>query len=140
MRILIVDDDYVSRAKLSTILSEYGQCDNAPSGEIAVKLFEAAHQEMVPYDLVTMDIEMPGMNGQEAVDAIRKLEQGLLSSDMKPAAILMVTGRAAPEEVSSSYYRGCNGYLTKPISPEKIKRYQVPGAQPGTFYFRGQAA
>ena len=122
MRILVVDDDYVSRVKLVTILNTYGQCDSAPDGEIALKLVEAAHKELVPYDLITMDIEMPGMNGQEVVDHIRKIEQALQIGGDKGSKILMVTVKAALKDVSASYYRGCNGYLIKPTQPEAIKQ------------------
>ncbi len=121
MRILVVDDDYVSRVKLATILNSYGQCDSAPSGEIALMLFEEAHKELVPYDLITMDIEMPGMSGQETTDKIRKVEQALQLGAQQAVKILMVTVKTAFKEVSSSYNRGCNGYLTKPATPEEIK-------------------
>ena len=122
MRILIVDDDYVSRTKLSLLLSAYGQCDAAPNGEIAVKLFEEAHKEMVPYGLVTLDIEMPAMSGQETLQAMRDIEQALQLTGQQEAKVLMVTAKTALREVSSSYLGGCNGYLTKPTKAEDIKK------------------
>ncbi|MEI8011536.1 MAG: response regulator [Candidatus Omnitrophota bacterium] len=121
MRILVVDDDYVSRVKLMAILNPYGQCDSAPDGDIALKLCEAAHKELVPYDLITMDIEMPGMNGQAVVDQVRKIEEALKIDGSQAVKILMVTVKAALKDVSTAYYRGCNGYLKKPTTPEDIK-------------------
>ncbi|NTV29949.1 MAG: response regulator [Candidatus Omnitrophica bacterium] len=130
MRILVVDDDYVSRVKLSTQLSEYGQCDNAPNGEIAVRLFAAAHKEMAPYDLVTMDIEMPDMSGQATVQAMRDIEQALKQHGVQETKILMVTAKTALKEVAESYSQGCNGYLTKPTtSAEIVKALQDLGFQ-----------
>jgi len=122
MRVLVVDDDYVSRTKLMTLLAVYGQCDGAPNGEIAVKYFEAAHKELVPYDLITMDIEMPVMDGQQTVVAIRKIERDLQVTSEKEVKILMVTVKRSPKDVVKAYYEGCSGYLTKPTKPEDIKK------------------
>ncbi len=119
MRILVVDDDYVSRSKLAALLASYGQCDSSPNGEIALKLFEEAHKESAPYELVTMDIEMPGMNGEEVVTQMRKIEEDLHVQDS--AKILMVTVKRTLKDVSASYYRGCSGYLIKPTTPDGLK-------------------
>ena len=122
MRILIVDDDYVSRTKLSNLLAAYGQCDNAPNGEIAVKLFEVAHKELVPYDLITMDIVMPNMTGQDTVQALRAIEKKVCLTAEKETKILMVTGTRSPKDILSSYYEGCNGYLTKPYNLNDVQK------------------
>lgn len=122
MRILVVDDDYVSRSKLAVLLASYGQCDPSPNGEIAIKLFEEAHKEMVPYDLVTMDIEMPGMNGEAVVAELRRIEETLQVPSQEAVKILMVTVKHAIKDVSASYYQGCNGYLTKPTTPEGLQQ------------------
>jgi two-component system chemotaxis response regulator CheY len=123
MRILIVDDDYVARVKLSTLLSSYGDCDKAPNGEVAVKLFEAAYKELAPYDLVTMDIEMSGMSGHQVVQSMRGIEQYLHRAVEKESKILVVTAKDYSEEMVSSYCDGCNGYLTKPVTSENIKNF-----------------
>jgi two-component system chemotaxis response regulator CheY len=122
MRILVVDDDYVSRTKLMALLSVYGQCDGVFNGEIAVKYFEAAHKELVPYDLVTMDIEMPVMDGQQTIAVIRAIEKTLGISNQKAVKILMVTVKKSPKDVVKAYYEGCDGYLAKPTKPEDIKK------------------
>ena len=121
MRILVVDDDYVSRVKLVALLGQYGQCDNAPCGEIAIKLFEQAQKSGVPYNLVTMDIEMPDMDGQAVVKQMRAQESALGLVSSKQAKILMVTAKTALKEVSTSYHEGCDGYLTKPTTPQGLK-------------------
>ena len=117
MRILVVDDDFVSRTKVAAMLKNYGPCDVASDGSEALKLFEAAHMALSPYGLITMDIEMPGMSGQDAVNKIRETEAALNVENACAAKIIMVTGKTALKEVSSSYYQGCNGYLTKPMTP-----------------------
>jgi two-component system chemotaxis response regulator CheY len=122
MRILVVDDDSVSRMKLSAILRGYGTCETADDGAEAIKLFEEAHKDLSAYDLITMDIEMPDMSGQDVVNKIRETEALLKLTNGQAAKILMVTAKTSLKEVSSSYYRGCNGYLTKPINPAAVAK------------------
>ena len=122
MRILIVDDDYICRVRLMTIFSAYGQCDNAPNGEIAIRLFEEADKELVPYALIAMDIEMPGMNGTQVVSRMRSIETVLNIHPEKRVKILMVTDNKAIKTVADAYADGCDGYITKPTTPENIKK------------------
>ena len=122
MRVLVVDDEYVSRTKLKALLSPCGDCDAAPSGEFGLKMFEQAHEESVPYDLVTMDIDMPGMNGRDVVQKIRQWERGQRNyqagSEVK---ILMVTASTNPKDIVSSFQEGCEWYLIKPATPRNVR-------------------
>jgi CheY-like chemotaxis protein len=118
MRILVVDDDYVSRTKLKALLSEHGDCDAVPSGEIALSMFHAAHAEQVPYDLVTMDVNMPVMRGQEVVAHIRAREKENPSAPQ--AKILMITAVKGGQDVMSAFREGCEWYLVKPVTPENL--------------------
>ena len=122
MKILIVDDDFVSRAKLGALLAGYGACDAAENGTEALKLFEDAHKELTPYGLITMDIEMPDMSGQDVVNQVRKIERLLQVEESSAAKILMVTVKKELKEVSASYFQGCSGYLTKPTTPEGLAK------------------
>ena len=121
MRILVVDDDYVSRTKLKSLLSAYGDCDAVPNGEIALQMFEKAFKESVPYNLITMDIEMPDLSGQEVVHSIRQWE---LENKVKPSQqvkILMITIKNDVNDIMSSFKEGCEWYLTKPVTPENLR-------------------
>ncbi len=122
MRALIVDDDYVSRSKLKALLASYADCDAAPDGPIALQLFQKAHEERCPYDLVTMDIDMPCMNGQEVLQQIRLWEsEHKAYRECKEVKVLMVTVRDAPEDIVLSFREGCEWYLIKPVTTEKIQ-------------------
>ena len=116
MRILTVDDDYVSRVKLKTLLSAYGECDTVANGELAVQMAKAAEEESVPYDLITVDIDMPGMRGPQVVHEVRQFES---HTEIK---VLMVTGKTdAIKEVMASYNEGCDWCIKKPVNPENLK-------------------
>jgi two-component system, chemotaxis family, chemotaxis protein CheY len=122
MRILVVDDDYISRVKLSRLLSDHGHCDSSPNGDIAVRLFAAAYKESAPYNLITMDIEMPDMSGQEVIMRIREMEKSWRDLSNSAAKILMVTAKERAKDVVSAYYEGCDGYLAKPIRPDRLNK------------------
>jgi len=121
MRILVVDDDYVSRTKLKKLLNEFGDCDVAPDGEIALKMFEKSHEESVPYALISLDIAMPGMQGQDVLKKIREYESRQKVEEEDWVKVLMVTVKNEIKSVSTSYYEGCEGYLVKPVNREKLE-------------------
>jgi len=122
MRILAVDDDYASRLKLKATLASYGDVDTASDGELAIVMFEKAHKEGVPYDLVTMDIGLPDMRGQEVVERFRAIELDLQVNTLESEAkILMVTGMKDPKNIFSSFRQGCEGYLMKPVTAKSLR-------------------
>lgn len=126
MRILIVDDDYVGRARLKAIFAKYGDCDAVPSGEIALEMFQNAHDEGVPYSIISMDVRMPGMSGQEVVVQIRNMERSMgIEGTGDEAKILMVSAMKDSENVVSSFVEGCQWYLVKPVTAEKLRNTLV---------------
>lgn len=120
MRILVVDDDNVSLTKMKAILSKYGEVTTTDSGVKAVELIKNAYMENKPFDLCTMDIEMPEMNGTVAVEKIRQLEQSMSIKD-KNIKIIMATIKGNDTSVISSFYNGCEWYIKKPIAPKDIE-------------------
>jgi two-component system chemotaxis response regulator CheY len=75
MKILVVDDDPVSRKMLQKIMSSFGECEEVENGKAAIKSFEQAWANFTPsFDLITLDISMPEMDGTEVLNRIRELE------------------------------------------------------------------
>jgi len=67
VRFLIVDDDPICRELLRSIFSHYGDCDAAFDGSEAVDAVRLAIEDAHPYDLICLDIMMPGVDGHEHV-------------------------------------------------------------------------
>jgi CheY-like chemotaxis protein len=114
-RILVVDDEYVSLTKLTLLLSQYGEVDQATSGEQALELFDMALEENCPYSLVTMDISMNGKSGFETIDEINKREMGAHSLD-----IIMITAMSDEQSINRSAVSGCQKILIKPLQKNKL--------------------
>ncbi len=124
-RILIVDDNYTSRSQIKALFGQYGDCDTAPDGEIAYQLFLAAHKENIPYDIITMDIDMPNVKGDQIVNKMRKWEQEnavYKNGTGKEAAIIMVTALSMKDNIMSSFKSGCEAYIVKPITKDKVAK------------------
>ena len=123
MRILIVDDDYVSRTKLKALISSYGDCDAVYDGALAVSFFERAWEDRAPYDLITMDVDMPGILGQDVVRKIRAWETDKKCyQNGKEVRILMISSMKDGKSVFTSFSHGCEAYLVKPVTPADIQK------------------
>lgn len=115
MKTLIVEDDFTSRLLLQGVLSKYGECHTAGNGDEGVKAFRMASKQSAPYQLVCMDIMMPGEDGKQVVQRLRKMEEddGIVST--QGVKIIMTTGVSGTAEVFRSFKVLCDAYLTKPV-------------------------
>lgn len=121
MRILIVEDDFISRNMLQQILSGFGQCDIAVDGAEAVLAFQQAWRDAKPYDLICMDIMMPKLNGHEALIQIRDLELEMGVNNTSEAKVIMTTALNDPKNVTDAFYKGgASSYFVKPIDQKKL--------------------
>ncbi|MEO5350543.1 MAG: response regulator [Magnetococcus sp. YQC-3] len=125
MNVLIVDDSPVIRQLIMKMLKPYGFAfTEAANGVEAVAKFSAALPGPGKFDLVLMDIEMPEMDGQQALKMIRMMEKrvyGPTLSTNRYACIIMITSLDDPQNLIESYKSGkCNGYLTKPVDPDDL--------------------
>lgn len=75
MKMLVMEDEYVSRSVLMEILSPYGQVDSAENGKEAMEKFQKALENSERYDIVFLDIMVPEISGQDVLKNIRALEQ-----------------------------------------------------------------
>lgn len=126
MKILIVEDEIVSQALLSEMLSAYGVCDVVSDGLQAIEAIRDGFDTQERYDLICLDIVLPKMDGQAVLGEIRRMEKerGLLGSDK--SKVMMTTVLNDSENILEAFVKGqCEAYLTKPISKEKLENQLV---------------
>ncbi len=120
MRVLIVEDDFISRKILNNFLRDYGECDVAVNGEEGLKAITEAVKAEKHYDLIRLDIKMPGIDGIQTLGLLRALEEESGVSLGEGAKILMTTSVSDRTEIVKAFRDNCDGYLRKPIAKKKL--------------------
>jgi len=106
--VLICDDEEIMRDVLETILSGAGyKVELAKTGEEAIELYSQK-----PFDVVLMDVSMPGMGGLSALEQLIKIDP--------EAVVLIVTAYATFDTAISAWEKGAAGVIRKPFQNEQI--------------------
>jgi two-component system, chemotaxis family, chemotaxis protein CheY len=120
MKTLIVEDDFTCSLLLEEILSEYGAVQTTVNGQEAVEAVRLAIETKQPYNLICMDIMMPGMGGQQALKEIRKLEKINGIPSIKAAKIIMTSALDDIQNKLNAFSGLCDDYIVKPIDKERL--------------------
>jgi two-component system, chemotaxis family, chemotaxis protein CheY len=120
VRFLVVDDDFFFRELLKAIFSPYGLSDLAIDGSEAISCFRRALEDDQPYDVIFLDVVMPGLSGLETLDCIRQIESSYNIHGSKRVKILVVTGFNDPKLSVRTLRKDCESYLAKPFTPKQI--------------------
>ena len=112
MKILIVDDEHVTRVLLKKFLNRCGYNDiiEADDGTVAMDLLK---KEDV--GLIFSDLAMPDMNGLEFLRTVRAIPK------YATVPFLMVTAHTDKESIIQAVKSGVNGYIVKPFNQEKLQ-------------------
>ena len=135
MRFLIVDDDFDSRRLMQRILYTFGYCDVAVDGEEAVEAVRRALKEKEPYDLICMDIIMPNVDGQQALQEIREVEKEMGVKPEDAIKVIMISGLDDSKELHDAFFLGeAASYIVKPVRKqtllEEMKNLGLPVDKP----------
>ncbi|WP_439882017.1 response regulator [Pontibacter sp. MBLB2868] len=107
-RVLIVDDNAINVLLMQDVLENLGaNVTTANSGEEAVRLALAS-----PYDLIFMDVQMPGMDGLEATDLLRRSKMN--------SPIIAFSANAYKDDIAKSIEAGMNDHLCKPFTQNEL--------------------
>jgi signal transduction histidine kinase/CheY-like chemotaxis protein len=118
LAILVAEDNDINALLTRNLLTRLGHRPvMAADGGEAVAAYGAASAAGTPFDLVLMDMHMPGMNGIDAACRIRAAER---ASGMATTPILALTADALPERRDACLKAGINGFLTKPLDRERL--------------------
>lgn len=112
LKILVVEDNATNRKLVRLFLKRLGcESDEAENGFQGVAKTSQCH-----YDVIFMDLEMPGMDGFEATIEIRKMQESLDRS-----MIVALTAHAMPEHRQRCVQAGMDAYLSKPVKLADIE-------------------
>ena len=121
MKILIVEDDLVSRKFLYKFMSDYGQCDITVDGMEGLDAYLIALDEDEPYELICLDIMMPKVDGVKVLKTIREMEKQRGIEGDGRVKIIMTTALNDVDIVKDSFDSGCEVYANKPIDIKKLE-------------------
>lgn len=111
LKILLVEDDPVNQKVIKKMLLEKGHdIDTAGNGLEALEIFEQR-----PYDVVLMDIQMPKMNGVEAIKKLRKME-----AKNAHTPVIALTAYALQGDREKFLAMGFDDYISKPIQMSEL--------------------
>ncbi|HBO6773565.1 TPA: response regulator, partial [Pseudomonas aeruginosa] len=112
-RLLCVDDNPANLLLVQTLLSDLGaQVTAVDSGYAALEVVQRER-----FDLVFMDVQMPGMDGRQATEAIRRWEA---EREVSPVPVIALTAHALSNEKRALLQAGMDDYLTKPIDEQQL--------------------
>ena len=102
--------------------------ETAEDGETAIVMISRSDRSY--YDVVLMDIQMPGIDGYEASKSIRKL----YDKEHAQIPIIAMTANAYDEDMEKARSAGMNAYIAKPVDPGDLRRIleQVLGREEGS--------
>ena len=123
MRILVLEDDLMSRILLQKILSEFGEVVAVVNGNEAIQAHKSALSSGLDYDLICLDIMVPEIDGQAVLYHIREFEEQLGKDRLNErATIVMITALNDKNNLMTAFNHQCEGYILKPFSKEKIEQ------------------
>ncbi len=113
VRILLAEDNIVNQQVALSILKRMDlSCDAVANGAEVIKSLE-----LIPYDLVLMDVQMPEMDGYEATRRIRDPQSEVRNHDIP---IIAMTAHAMQGDREKCLEAGMNDYLSKPVNPQAV--------------------
>lgn len=113
--VLICDDEEIMRDVLETILSAAGyRVELAKTGEEALEMYSQK-----PFEVVLMDVSMPGMGGLTALEELLKVDPD--------AVIIMITAYATFDTAISAWEKGAHGVIRKPFQNDQILAFVSKG-------------
>lgn len=121
LKALVVDDDQGLRLSVKTALLSTGRfsVDEANDGQEAVikvkesiQNIDSTSEVKSKYDLIILDVDMPKLNGLEALRQIKEIDPGVI--------VIMLTAHATLSDAVAAVRDGAYNYLSKPISSEQL--------------------
>lgn len=117
MNIIIVDDEFINRKFLETVLFKYGTCYMAENGIEALELYNKLINTEEKIGVIFLDLMMPKMSGYEVLEKIREIE---IEKKYEKTSIIVQTAAGEVENIEEAFKKGANSYLVKPIKKDAV--------------------
>ena len=115
VRILVVDDNQINRLVLTKNVEALGsRVDVVSSGAKALESLRNAQRAGDPYHVILLDMQMPGMDGEQTARAIKS------DPSVKDVKIIVLTSMGQRGDVVRLEALGCSGYLLKPVKQQTL--------------------
>ena len=121
LRILIVEDEPVNQEFLLLALRAHGDCRAVSLGEDAVRLHSEAMDEARPFDVIFLDIVLPGISGLQTLEKLRAQEDAFEVPAERRARVIITTALDDDRAASRAFIQGnAVSYMTKPFRTGQI--------------------
>jgi two-component system chemotaxis response regulator CheY len=120
IKILIVEDEFSSRRILNLFLSTLGTIDFAVNGNEAISAVKKGIENNQPYELVFLDLMIPGLGGISALKKIRQLENQQGLNGRAKSKIIMTSSNSDRDLILDAARSGCTSYMIKPIDKTRL--------------------
>ena len=120
LSILVAEDNDINALLARALLPKLGHRPVvATRGDAALETYFGARAAGTPFDLILMDVRMPGIDGLEATRRIRTAEA---KAGQRPVPVIALTANAFPEHREACLAAGMTGFITKPLDRERLMR------------------
>ncbi len=120
IKTLIIEDDHVCSKRLEMLLSDFSDCTYAPNGKKGLEMYQQSVISGSPFQLITLDINMPVMDGHETLTAIRDWEVKNNIYGLDGVKVIMTTSQTTSQHVFGAFREGCEAYVVKNFMGEKL--------------------
>ncbi|MDA3851171.1 MAG: response regulator [Spirochaetaceae bacterium] len=116
MKILVVDDEYVALSRMVKLFSRWGEAEGATNATQALAMTEKALSQGVPYDIISIDIELPDSDGLELMKQIKKIELTMGLEHPWVSKKIIISARSQHDNIQKALALGCDDFLVKPVT------------------------
>lgn len=119
MKILVIDDEYVALSRMVKLFSRWGESVGATNAAQAMELAKDGLDSGEPFDIISIDIELPDSDGLDLLNQFQELEeQSHLSWVSKK---IIVSAQSKHDNITKALALGCDDFLVKPVSVSTLE-------------------
>jgi two-component system chemotaxis response regulator CheY len=114
-RALIAENDFHTRWRMKRLMEPHICCDVAVTGDEVVAAFDISQEDGTPYDIMLIDLDLPGKTLMEPVADIRQKEETREIARLDRIKFVVISGTDDPREMLSEVLSQCEGFVRRPV-------------------------